>query len=138
MADAGGMAVSRFTDYVMLEPIGDDQWRVRSVGWAWEIGELGSDVFVEIPHLFVTDLASTPRFLWWLWPPHGRHTQPAVLHDRLYRIVDHPYSRGECDAMFREAMVAMGVPRCRRAVMYAAVRVCGWRTWNSVRIPAPR
>lgn len=37
-----------------------------------------------VPAGFTTDLASVPKFLWWILPPFGRHSRAAVLHDWLY------------------------------------------------------
>lgn len=105
------------------------------------------DRFV-IPAGFITDLASVPRFLWWLLPSYGSYTQAAILHDLLWRI-----SRGEfppafgaplldpvdTDGMFRRAMSLSGTSWPVRWVMWGAVRwaaiasgfkgTMSWVTW---------
>ena len=57
---------------------------------------------------FNTDLASTPRLLWILYPPLGRYTRASVLHDYLYSPVSkymYPrLSRKEADEIFYLAM----------------------------------
>ena len=42
------------------------------------------DFNVTVPIHFKTDFASTPRFLWAFFPPYGKYTEAAVLHDYLY------------------------------------------------------
>jgi hypothetical protein len=121
--------MSRFTDPVWLEPFGDDDWIVRRES-AWEVGHVGSREFVVIPEGFVSDLASVPNLLRWLIPSYGRHTQAAVLHDRLYRHDDHDYTRSQSDRMFYEAMLALGVWKPRAWIMWLAVRVGGRWAWR--------
>ena len=83
----------------------------------------GIAVSVLVPVGFVTDLASTPRFLWSIFPPAGPWIRAAILHDYLYSLSD--CSRFLADALFREAMHDLGVPCWRRVVMYYAVRLFG-------------
>lgn len=45
----------------------------------------GIPIHITVPMGFVTDLASIPRGLWNLFPPHGRYDYAAVVHDYLYR-----------------------------------------------------
>ena len=75
---------------------------------------------IRVPAGFETDYASTPRFLWWLVPPRGLYSRAAVVHDFLCET--RPCSRFMADAIFREAMCSVGVPRWRRVIMYYAVR----------------
>lgn len=76
---------------------------------------------------FETDLASIPRLLWWLFPPHSPDYAPAaVLHDCLSRRG--PVIQKTADGIFYDAMVARGVVMWRRRVMYRAVRA-----WQTVR-----
>lgn len=80
-------------------------------------------VTVHVPAGFETDFASVPRGLWNVFPPTGRWQRAAVIHDYLYRETS--LDRFVCDAIFREAMRQLKVPRWRRLVMYAAVRLFG-------------
>lgn len=70
-----------------------------------------------------SELASTPRLLWWLIAPDGLHERAAWLHDQAYRW--NIYSREFCDALFLGIMRADGVPTWRRWAMWAAVRLFG-------------
>lgn len=85
---------------------------------------------------FVTDLASVPRWLTWLFPRYGLYTKAAVLHDylcqHLPREGEQPpphlvgvHDRTDADEVFRNAMRAEGVPVMRRWLMWAAVN---WAT----------
>jgi hypothetical protein len=60
-----------------------------------------------VPAGRITDLASVPRILWAIYPPFGRYTRAAVIHDDLYdghRRRKARYSRMYADAIFYEAM----------------------------------
>lgn len=97
-----------------------------------------------IPRGFETDGASVPRPLWWLYPPFGEDYQnAAVLHDYLYANAEQfpgsdrgHLSRGEADALFLEAMKALGYRESGRRMIHAAVRAGGWATWNRYRAEA--
>lgn len=84
----------------------------------------GGGIRVSVPEGFVTDYASIPRPLWWLYPPDGSYALPAVVHDYLYRNCR--CSRFLADAIFRDAMRSVGVPVLRRIAIYYAVRFFGW------------
>ena len=73
-----------------------------------------------VPEGFITDFASVPRLLWWLFPPSGAYNRATVVHD--YLCTQDTCSRFMADAVFREAMRELGVPRWRRVAMYYAVR----------------
>ena len=83
---------------------------------------------IVVPKGFETDYASVPRFLWNIIPPTGKYSRAAVVHDYLYR--SQITSRVVADAIFYEAMRALGVTwRCW--IMYMAVRLFGWKPYNS-------
>jgi len=84
---------------------------------------------VEVPAGFVTDFASVPRLLWFIFPPFGSWSRPAVLHDFLYSVTG-GCSRFLADALFREAMYQQCVPAWRRAIMYCSVRMFGRHAWR--------
>ena len=97
----------------------------------YEVGELGSGVFVDVPIGFDTDGASIPRFLWAILPTWGRYSRAAVVHDYLYRMLrestPHPAapSRKKADGIFLEAMAVLGVSRLVRYVIWGPVRLFG-------------
>lgn len=77
-----------------------------------------------VPAGFVTDLASIPRLMRWLFNVNGRSRLPAILHDWLYR--SGIYSRAEADALFKEACLAAGVWWGERYSLWLGVRIGGW------------
>ena len=52
----------------------------------------------------LTDFASVPRFLWWIWPPTGWYARAAALHDGLCRDRSIPCTFEQAAWVFREAM----------------------------------
>jgi len=83
----------------------------------------GHQVAIRIPAGTITDLASTPRLLWAIFPPHGQYAKAAIVHDYMYDQAIG--SKAFADAVFLEAMEVLGVPRWRRVPMYWAVRLFG-------------
>ena len=78
------------------------------------------------------DGASVPQFLWWLYPPFdGDYDAAAVVHDYLYRFGG--VTRAEADAVLREGMEATGTAWRKRILIYAGVRVGGWKPWGNYR-----
>ena len=54
----------------------------------------------------------------------GRYTLAALLHDGLY--ASELVSRRKADALFKEAMVSLGVETWRVWLYWSTVRVLGW------------
>lgn len=86
-----------------------------------------------VPAGFKTDLASIPRPLWSIFPPFGRYSRAAVLHDFHYhrgRNGTPVVTRKEADLLFKQAMHELGVPGWKRWAFYLAVRAAnigaGW------------
>lgn len=78
-----------------------------------------------VPAGFVTDFATSPRFLHWLWLPYGAYTRAAVLHD--YLLVELAAGNvladsRDCDGIFRAAMRDLGVGWPKRWLGWTAVR----------------
>jgi len=80
---------------------------------------------IAVPVGFETDLASVPRALWRLFPPCGPYLEAAVVHDYLYSLGGTESDREQADAIFLEAMEALGVGPMSRRLIWAAVRVFG-------------
>lgn len=83
---------------------------------------------VKVPKGFVTDLATIPRFFWWVLPPQGNYGHAAILHDWLYW--DRKTTREVADRVFDVAMDEMAVAPPVRKAMWAAVRLYGGRYWD--------
>ena len=82
-----------------------------------------------------TDGASIPRALWtFVGSPlsDSRVLRAAIVHDQLYCTVgiNGKLTRAQCDALFRRALIAAGVPTYRAWVYYTGVRAGGWLGWR--------
>jgi hypothetical protein len=100
--------------------VDDGQWVVCV---SLVFASLVAGMVITVPAGFRTDLASVPRLPLIYWLCGGRANKPATLHDYLYSTGLVP--RAIADAIFLEAMAAVGVPRVYRLLMWAGVRVGG-------------
>lgn len=101
--------------YVLLHPF---QYKVN-------------DFVITVPEGFITDLASVPSFLWPLFPPFGRYTIAAVVHDFLYSEYNClNINRTLADKIFLFIMKEMNVSCVKRLMMYQAVRTFGAMSWK--------
>ena len=100
----------------------------------YHVGSEASPDIIHVPKGFVTDLASTPFFVWSLgFPKWGRHSKAAVVHDYLYQ--SKLRSRAMADLIFLEAMCVLRVPLWKRILMYMAVRIIGWWGYKKNNLP---
>lgn len=114
--------MSSFTTPADLRMLDDYRWQVLAP-FEYHVGSYPSDTVISVPASTVTDLATVPRLLWAMFPPHGRYAKAAIVHDYLYdRAIG---SKAYADRTFLEAMEVLGVPLLTRAVMYWAVRLFG-------------
>lgn len=105
--------------------------------WGRDVGRiavtLGSITWTRygytLPPGFMSDGASVPRALWWFLPPWGdRSTIAALFHDWLCEllIAGRPQpgatTRADCDRLFRDCLVDLGVSAWR-----------AWAAWTGVR-----
>lgn len=88
---------------------------------------------ITVPAGYTTDFASTPKFIWCIYPPEGYYQHSAVLHDFTYDahhkgkdICD----RKEADKRLREQMLRDGVGRRTSWTFWLFVRLFGWTAWN--------
>lgn len=86
---------------------------------------------IDIPAGFVTDFNSTPRMVWWWFPPQ-EYPEAGLVHDWLYQ---HPgeFSRQQCDDVHRHILKLEGMRESKRNAAYAGLRLGGWRPWNRYR-----
>jgi hypothetical protein len=114
--------MSGFTTPADLRMLDNYQWQLLTA-FEYHVGAYPSGEVIRVPAGSVTDLASVPRWLWAVFPPHGRYAKAAIVHDYLYeRGIG---SKRRADLIFLEAMAVLGVPRWRRVVMYVAVCLFG-------------
>jgi hypothetical protein len=115
--------MSSFTTPAIVELV--DHYKFRLVEpFEYYIGldDEHKQAVYRVPAGFETDLASVPRWLWALVPPHGKYAKAAILHDWL--ITEYPFgaARVFADRMFYDAMLVLQVPKLQAKLMYWAVR----------------
>jgi hypothetical protein len=119
--------MSSFTTPLILEYVDGRTWIVNQE-FVYHIGGSESGMAIVVPAGFPTDFASIPRVFWRVLPPTGTYGKAAVVHDFLYK--SQAGTREWADAVFLEAMDVLGVPAWKKIVMYRAVRLFGWKSWN--------
>lgn len=78
-----------------------------------------------IPKGFRTDLASIPRILWPIFPPHkAEFVTPSIVHDYMYTI-KYKNDRALADEVFYEAIKLKGASRITSFLMWSALRLFG-------------
>jgi len=81
---------------------------------------------------FVTDGASVPHSLQWLYNPFGKYIKAAVVHDYLYSVYNNTgINRTLSDKIFRHIMKETGVDSRIARKFYAAVKYFGATSWKS-------
>ena len=81
---------------------------------------------------FVTDGASVPHSLQWLYNPYGKYINAAVVHDYLYSVYNNTgINRTLSDKIFRHIMKETGVDSRIVRKFYAAVKYFGATSWKS-------
>ncbi len=113
--------MSSFTTPVDLRMLDDYKWQLLS-DVVYHVGASDSNNIITAPKGSVTDLASVPRALWSIFPPHGKYAKAAIIHDYLY--TNAIGTKAYADQVFLEAMKVLKVPKWRRTLMYLAVK---WR-----------
>lgn len=119
-----------FCSELIIKPVRGDHWELVE-----PLYYLTDDQFViQVPAGFQMDLASIPAIFQPLFPVHGKHTRAAVVHDWLYynqgMVEGRTFTRLECDQIFLQAMIELGVSWVKRKAMYLGVRVGGWAMWD--------
>lgn len=123
--------MSAFTGPLAIEEahIDSDLWKLLSP-LTYEVGDLGSGVFITAEPGFVSDGASIPWPISIVFPRWGkRYRRPSVIHDKCCRMINQGTPLAECptrhraDRIFLEAMTVCGVSVPVRYAFYAAVSI---------------
>ena len=86
---------------------------------------------IQVHEGFVFDLASVPRFLWWMIAPFELSITAPLLHDYLYQTGGMGvFSRDEADDIFLAVMRDEGISGVRRRMAYRAVRLFAGGAWK--------
>lgn len=104
----------------------------HEIGEDWRLLEPlvfeGRDDFFVIRQGFRTDFASIPRSVRWLFDTAGTNSEPAVLHDALWRESKRTDGKPprvdpwDADGLFRKALRESGATAMTRGLMWIAVR----------------
>lgn len=80
---------------------------------------------------FITDGASVPKSLQWLYNPYGKYINAAVVHDYLYSTYNNTgINRTLADKIFRHIMQETGIDKRTIKRFYIAVRCFGETSWK--------
>lgn len=86
---------------------------------------------IRVPKSFITDGASVPKSLQWLYNPFGKYIKAAVIHDYLYSTYNNTgINRTLADKIFRHIMQETGVDNKTVRRFYTAVRYFGETSWK--------
>lgn len=102
----------------------------------WELIEdfsytINDKFTITVPKGFRTNLASSPRPLWFVISPSGKHNAAAVIHDWLYsEYNDTGINRTLADKIFYKLMIECGVNKIKAKCMYWGVRRFGELFWK--------
>lgn len=80
---------------------------------------------------FITDGASVPKSLQWLYNPFGKYIKAAVVHDYLYSVYNNTgINRTLSDKIFNFIMKETGIDNRTRRKFYMAVKYFGETSWK--------
>lgn len=113
----------------LLSPFGDGtQWIVwEDIEFRAELNDK-STATIRVPRGFVTDLASTPRELWSIYPPFGKYLAASILHDYLYWRQS--CERDAVDKIFYQTMRDAGVDQATQSRFYLVLNRKGDAAWK--------
>lgn len=115
--------MSSFTTPADLRMLDDYRWELLAE-FDYHVGSYPSDTVIRVPAGTVTDLASVPRLLWAVFPPHGRWAKAAIIHDYLYAQA---IGRGNYGKKDGATVQGVGAPRAatsRRMILRSAEAPC--------------
>lgn len=78
-----------------------------------------------VPKGYITDGASVPRALSWIYPKYGAYLKAAILHDWLITdlLPTGAITSNRVDQLFKEAMATLKIPKLRQWSMWSGVRL---------------
>ena len=109
----------------------------ESAGQPWELAAdwriLWRGKVYQLPMGFGTDGASIPRALWRICgtPLDVPRLYAALVHDYVYSGGCPEMSRADADALYREMLVALGIPSWKARIEWLALRLFGRSHWNN-------
>jgi hypothetical protein len=123
--------------YLLIEPLQDGTYYLLHRSFT----VISLDRTITLPKGFVTDFASTPRFIWSDLPPLGAYDPAVAVHDGGYQflnkfIVDGPNFECQKDVDLTLFDICDRLPKvswCDKEQLYWGVRSGGESNWNGYR-----
>jgi hypothetical protein len=114
----------------VLSPFGDGtQWIVlQDMDFSIKLQNKKTAI-IRVPRGFVTDLASTPKAVWSIYPPFGKYLVASILHDYLYWRQS--CSREQADKILYQAMRDSGVDQSTQTRFFDILNSFGGQAWNA-------
>ena len=112
---------NRFTDGIQTE-YKDGFYTLLREFTAYLVKD-GNKIYITVPKGFKTDFTSTPRILYPILPPTGKHNPAALVHDYLYSIGR--FSRKDSDEFFFQLLGVCKVDLTISRLAYCGVRLFG-------------
>lgn len=111
-----------FNDMLSVETINNEKWKLLK---PLSFKSQNTGLTINVPSGFESDLASSPRFVWWFVAPWDI-ARSAVIHDYMYANQS-LYTRKEADEIFLEAMKYSSpkISEFKRLFAYLGVRIFG-------------
>lgn len=125
-----------YLDILEVSPLGDGKTWILRDGFFYVYRDVsrGSEYQIDVPAKFMTDYASTPRFMWWIIKPWGKHGMAAVIHDWLYweqRLPEwEEFQKRDAETIFHRCLIDSGVGAVKSFLMYLAVKWLGKGAWK--------
>ena len=112
---------------LILEPISNGK-AILLEEYIYEI----NGYLIRVPKSFITDGASVPHSLQWLYNPYGKYINAAVVHDYLYSVYNNTgINRTLADKIFKHIMKETGVDSRTIRRFYNAVKYFGETSWKA-------
>ena len=112
---------------LILDPISNGK-AVLMQDYIYSINEYDIKVFKG----FITDGASVPKSLQWLYNPCGKYIKAAIIHDYLYGCYNNTgINRTLADKIFMHIMHETGVDNRTVRRFYNAVKYFGATSWKT-------
>ncbi len=89
----------------------------------------GGTKTIRVPKGFVTDLASTPRIVWSVYPPFGNYLTASILHDYLYWRQS--CTKDQADKILYQTMRDGGASQTTQTLFIDALGAAGGAAWRS-------
>lgn len=103
---------------IELEYINNNKWEIMNSFTVCYFG-----IMITIPKGFKSDLASTPKILWSIYPPFGKYINASIIHDYLY--TNHLLTRSQADYVLLHEMKNAGINKITCYIFYISVRLFG-------------